>query len=592
MKSNELTQAVRYIWQGHRTWVICTAVLSLMLGLTPAVHLWVAKELVNEVAALLNGGGDYSGAFQLLVVQFLVLLLASLLTKAQELLDKRTELHLDHDLQRAVMEKTTTVPLELYDRPDFQHAIERVHGGQAHRFLTPIKQSMDIVRQLTTLISFLFYLLSVHWTLALVSVVAAFPLLLVLARFGNKRFSLMMFQTPLAREARYLQHLMVKRESAKEVRLFQLRDFLLGVWSDRFRRNQEETYRLFKREKGTLVLTDALTAFFYVGAAGLIIWVARAATITIGDFVALGQAVQGTQSAINQIAGQIARLYESRLYLRDYFRFLDDSVYESRVDRGTKSFPAPLQAGISVERVSFRYPGSERPALQDVSLQIQPGERIAIVGDNGSGKTTLVKCLMGLYQVQTGCIRVDGVPMQDIAEEQLFHNITVIFQDFMRYDFTVRQNITIGQLEAAADKERLETVAANAGVESFVARFAQGYDTHLGRSFQEGEDLSGGQWQKIALARALFSEGQLLILDEPTAALDPKAEMEVFEHFDHLTRGKTAVFISHRMAAARMADRIIVMRDGQICEMGTHEQLIALEGEYKRMYTMQAQWYR
>lgn len=593
MKNNELLQAIKYIWHDHRKWVICTSAISILLGLTPVVNLWVAKELINVVTGILNGANDQvMVAFQLLLLQFLVLLLAPLIGKGQELFDKKTELQLDHDLQRTVLEKTTAVPLELFDRPEFQHAINRVYGGQAQRFLAPIKQTMDIARTLITLLSYLVYLLSVHWALALISVVAAFPLLLVLRIFGNQRFSLMMYQTPLARETQYLHQLMTERQAAKEVRLFQLRKFLLGEWSDRFRRNQGEQFQLAKREKGTLALTDALTAFFYVAAAGLIIWVARTTTITIGDFVALGQAVQGTQSAINQIAVQLARLYESRLYLRDYFRFLDDSVFASQVERGSQSFPVPLRQGISIEHVSFRYPGSEREALHDVSLHIAPGERIAIVGENGSGKTTLVKCLMGLYQVPEGCIRIDGVPMQEIAEPELFHNITVIFQDFKRYDFTVRQNIVIGQLAAAADTERLEDVAQNTGVDQFVSRFSSGYDTFLGRSYREGEDLSGGQWQKIALARALFSEGQLIILDEPTAALDPQAEMEVFAQFDQLTKGKTAVFISHRMAAARMADRILVMQNGEVCESGTHDELIERDGEYKRMFAMQAQWYQ
>lgn len=593
MKNNELLQAIRYIWKGHRVWVIATAALNLILGLTPALHLFVAKELVNEVAALLTGSSErYSVAFQLLLLQLLVLLLATLLSKGQELFDKWTELRLDHDLQLEVLKKTSAVPLELYDRPNFQHAIERISSAQAFRFLMPIKQSLDIIRQLTTLLTFLLYLFSVHWLLAVISVVAALPLLLVLVRFGDQRFSLLVMQTPLAREASYFRRLLMERQAAKEVRLFHLRDFLLGEWSARYRRKQGESFQLAKREKGTLVLTDALTAIFYVGSAGVILWLARTATITIGDFVALGQAVQGTQSAINQIAEQLARLYESRLYLRDYFRFLDESVYPSKVERGSRQFPTPLCRGISVENVSYSYPGSERNALRHVSLQIAPGERIAIVGENGCGKTTLVKCMMGLYQVTEGSIRIDGVPIQEIAERELFHNITVTFQDFMRYDFTVRQNIAIGQLEMAADSERLETVASRAGVDQFVSRFSAGYDTFLGRSYQEGEDLSGGQWQKIALARALFSEGQLLILDEPTSALDPQAEMEVFEQFDHLTQGKTAIFISHRMAAARMADRIFVMRDGEICECGTHDELIAQGGEYKRLFTMQAQWYQ
>ncbi|WP_198299628.1 ABC transporter ATP-binding protein [Tumebacillus avium] len=592
MKNSELLKAFRYVWKNQRIWVLFSALISLFMGLIPITNLWVVKELINEVAAVLGGAKqEYTASFLLLLAQFALLFVSSAVLKGQELLDKQTEIKLDHDLQQMVMQKTSSAPLAFYDVPAFHDTIERVYTGHGIRFMQPVKNIFEIGRYFTTLLSFFAFLLSVHWGLVLVSLAGSIPVLLVLVRFGNQRFHLRFHQTPLAREASYLKHLLIDRQAAKEVRLFQMKEFLLRGWSDKYRKNSQELLKLTRREKLAMIGMDGLTALFYVSAAGLIIWLARTTKVTIGDFVALGQAVQGTQGAMNGIVTHLARIHETRLYIREFFQFieLDLSAYE--IKRGTAPFPRPLETGITVDNLSFCYPGSERYTLRNVSFSISPGERIAIVGENGSGKTTLVKCLMGLYRLSEGQIRFDGLPLEEIGESEFFRNLTVIFQDFMHYDFTVRENISIGQLEAAADLERVKRAAQKSGADRFVQRMADGYDTYLGRSFRDGEDLSGGQWQKVALARALFSDGQVIILDEPTAALDPRAEMEVFQKFDQLTQNSTAVFISHRMAAARMADRILVMKDGALLESGSHEELMALGGEYQRMYDMQAKWY-
>ncbi|WP_230077868.1 ABC transporter ATP-binding protein [Brevibacillus sedimenti] len=313
--------------------------------------------------------------------------------------------------------------------------------------------------------------------------------------------------------------------------------------------------------------------------------------MSIGDFIAIIQAIQGTQGTLNRISTLLAKLYEEKLYIKDFYQFFEIKEPRIEINKGQEPFPTPIQRGITFENVSFRYIHGDRDVLSNVSFHINPQEKIAIIGQNGSGKTTLIKCLMGLYPPLHGQIKIDGKNIFDIDQKQLLSNITVIFQDFIRYHLTVRENIAVGDIKRMDDWERIQAVAKVSGTDSFIQQFALGYETPLGRLLVDGEDLSGGQWQKIALARALFRDSQVVILDEPTASLDPIAEMEIFQNFKLLADKKIAIFISHRMAASRMADRIIVMKEGKIVEMGTHEELMELRQEYYHMYTMQAQWF-
>ncbi len=592
MKIKHLLKSVRMVWKLGKAWLITTILFSIIAGLIPVTALWITKELINAVANLImDQAGDYRLALSLLLLQFLISLFSSVMTNWQEYLDRKIELRLDHDLQQVILAKTTSVPLAYFDIPDFYHHLSRVQGNQGSRFVSPIRNLLNIGKSGIVIGSFLIYLFTVHWSLVLLSLVAAVPIFLVQRKFGNSKFRLFLFQTPLAREANYTSHLLQDRNAAKEIRLFGLASHLAKRWSDRFWRNANQSLKLLRKQQLADVGLDGLTALFYVGSAGIIIWLIRTTSVKIGDFVAIGQAVQGTQSSINQISMLSARIYEESLYIQNFFHFLE---YENQAlisETGTQPFPAPLKTGIEIDAVTFSYPGQDRPVLQNVSFQIRPGEKVAIVGENGSGKTTLVKCLMGLYPVTSGSISLDGLNIKQIDKSDLYQHITVIFQDYMRYSYSAHDNIAFGDIERLDDHPHVQEVAATSGVDEFVQKFPNGYNTYLGRFLQDGEDLSGGQWQKIALARALFRDGDVIILDEPTAALDPHAEMEVFRQFESLTRDKTSIFISHRMSAARMADRIIVMKDGQVVEIGSHEELIALNAEYAQMYGAQAKWY-
>ncbi|TCP58992.1 putative ABC transport system ATP-binding protein/ATP-binding cassette subfamily B protein [Tumebacillus sp. BK434] len=588
-----LLRSFRFVWQHGKGWVILTAVLHVLSGLFPLASLWVVKELVNAVSDVLQGTGNYQMITVLLLVQFGISVLESLFRHLQTWMDKRMEVRLEHDLQKLLAEKLAAVPVAYFDLPRFYQHLDRIQGGVGRRFIAPILAVFDILQRSITLISMLAFLFMIHWSFLVISLVAAVPILIMQARFGQQRFFLMLYQTPAAREAGYMSHLMMDRQGAKEVRLFNLAGYLIGRWSNTYRKNAREALHLMRKQQGIDVLLEALSAFFYMASAGILVWLMKSRPLQIGDFVSIGQAVHGAQGSLNMLAMSLAGLYEEMLYIRDFFTFLEFEEPELRrsQQQTARQFPERLTQGITVEHVSFQYPDTERRSLSDVSFHIAPGERVAIVGENGSGKTTLVKLLMGLYPIREGRVLFDGIPVEELDEQDVYRNVTVIFQDFMKYALTVRENIALGDIERIDDLLRLEAVARETGVDRFVQGFEEGYETNLGRYLFDGEDVSGGQWQKIALARALFRGGQIMILDEPTAALDPQAEMDVFRQFGRLTENKTAVFISHRMAAARMADRILVMKDGSLAEIGTHEELIAQDGEYSRMYRMQAQWY-
>ncbi|MFD2171483.1 ABC transporter ATP-binding protein [Tumebacillus lipolyticus] len=586
--------AMSLVWKSGKWWVISSIFLHILIGSLPLATIWVTKELVNSVSAIIQGEvHEYGPTIWLLLLEFGIAVVAVALRNLQSWLDQRMEVLLNHDLQKKISEKLVSVPLAYFENPQYYHHLTRINSGAGGRFLAPVRNTFEIFQACISLFSLLGYLLTLHWSFLLLSLLGAVPMLIVHAKFGQQKFWLMLHQTPVAREASYMSQLIMDRQGAKEIRLFGLGSYLINRWSKRYLKNAREALHLMRKQQGIEIALEAVTAVLYLGAAGVMIWLMRVKSMQIGDFVSMGQAVHGTQSSINQISFRLAGIFEETLYIRDFFQFIDLEEPAGGLSsvRGDLPFPKQLQEGIRFENVTFRYPDTERRVIEDVSFQIQPGEKIAIVGENGSGKTTLVKCLMGLYHVDKGQIMFDDLELRSIEERDLFRNITVIFQDFMKYSLTVRENIAFGDIDQLDNLEKLEEVARRSGVDRLVQHLEDGYATNLGRTLFDGEDVSGGQWQKIAIARALFSGGQIMILDEPTAALDPQAEMEVFRQFKMLTAGKTTLFISHRMAAARMADRIFVLKEGRLIESGTHEELQTQNGEYARMYRMQAQWY-
>lgn len=592
MEVSYVKKAISLIWKAGKGWVLISILVRILLGLVPIVSVLLIKEIINEITLYFNSENEsLRSVAWLLIFQFAMLFLQSAAINLMKIFDLRIEQKLDYTLDKQITDKAASVPLHYYDNTEFHHHHDRIMGNSGERLMSPIRAVLDIGQNVITLISFLIFLIHIHWLLAASSALMALPVLVIQSKYGNKQFRLLRYQTPSIRKAHYVSSLLNDRDSAKEIRLFNLKDHLMDKWSHLFLENNAKIFDLSRRRELAHLGLQWFTAIIYVFNAFFLIRLLKTTTLKIGDFVGVMQAVQGTQNTINDLSIKMADIYSEFLYIQDLFLFLEFEDTSVKMLKGKQRFPLRLERGITFEQVSFQYPHSQREVLKDVSFHIHPGEKIAIVGENGSGKTTLVKCLMGLYPVTSGEIFFDQMSISDIKQEELFKNITVIFQDFMKYNMSVKENITISLHEDEQNELKMKDVAKQTGVDSFVSNYQSKYETILGKILFEGEDLSGGQWQKIALARALFKNGQIFVLDEPTAALDPKAELEVFKQFEVLSKEKTTIYISHRMASARIADRILVMKGGQLVEMGHHDELISRNSEYARLFNMQAKWY-
>lgn len=398
-------------------------------------------------------------------------------------------------------------------------------------------------------------------------------------------------QSPDRRRMAYFLDLLTKDTYNKEIKLFGLGDFFIARW-------REIANRFYHENRG-LVLRRYLTGFAWgslttLVTSGTYLYVALQAVLgklTLGDLTFYTQAVGQVQSSLGSILGGLSDMYENNLYLNNLYDFLD---YTPTIQSpaSPRRLELPLKQGIEFRNVSFTYPGKTEPALRDVNFKINPGEAIALVGQNGAGKTTVVKLLTRLYDPDEGQILIEGHDIREYDLESLHSAIGVIFQDYVTYFFSARENIGVGRLPDMDNTPMIETSAAKSGADTVVARLPKGYDTMLGRWFDEGYQLSGGEWQKVALARAFMRDAEILILDEPTASLDARAEYEIFAHMRELTQGKMAVFISHRFSTVRLADRIFVIENGTLTEMGSHEELIALDGTYAELFNLQAAAYR
>lgn len=594
MEKRYLLLALQVVWQRGKLWLLWTSFFTIISGVQPLLSLWLTMELINEITRLISSAdGNYGKSMALLLLQFLLVISYSLATKVNHYINQKFEVSLDHHLQRQIFTKGSSLPYHLLEDPKIHNHLQRILGSSSASFLAPIHNTMGIGRSILHSLSYMGFLLSFHWSLVVVALLPTVSLFRLQVKLGAESFQVHYRQAPPARETRYISNLLTDKQSGKEIRLFGLTDVLLNRWSKQFMKSSKEVLALLKKRSILEALMEGLSALFYIFAAMIMIWLAVTSRLTIGDFVSLSQAVQGVQVAIQQVSQEVSTFFEKRLYLRDFYQFLQLGEEEGKSKGTVPEQPKQLisQKGIVFENVSFSYPNSHKKALKNVSFHIQPNEKVAIVGENGSGKTTIVKCLLGLYQPDHGHIYYNGQEIALINHEEMKKEFTVIFQDFMRYQFTLRDNIVFGDISDGDNWHRMEQAAKDSGVDHFARKLPDGYNTFLGKMLYDGEDLSGGQWQKIALARGLFRDGEVIILDEPTAALDPKMELEVFQNFDSLTKGKTAIYISHRMAAAKMADRIIVLKEGEIIEMGNHQELMDLGKEYFTMYQSQAKWF-
>ena len=595
LTSLDIRPALAILWQSGPGWALASTMLLVLQGLLPLASLYLLKLIIDAVEGGVRLGGGVTAWRPVLVLVVLaggIALLGALLQAAASYVSEAQGfLVADHMMSR-LHEQSARVDQAFYEDPRYHDTLHLAQQQTLHR----PKQILDALTQILqnglSLAAMAGLLFLFHWTVPLVLLAAALPGLWVRLRHADLIYRWHLEQAPEERRARYFSHVLTSAEHAKELRLFGL----AGLFVERFdalkdflRRQMVDLAR--RRSLAELVAqVSGIVAIF--GALAFIAWRTLQGTIGLGDLVMYFQAFQRGQGFLRAMMQSVASLYGNNLFLSSFDQFLalEPTVTGPIAPSPT---PRPIRQGITFEGVGFTYPGSERYALDHIDLRLEPGETVALVGENGAGKSTLVKLLCRLYDPTTGRIMVDGTDLRALDVDSWRRQIAVVFQDYSRYHLTARQNIWLGDTETPEDSPAIEDAARAAGVHEMLRRLPRGYDQPLGKWLEDGDELSIGQWQKIALARAFLRRAPITLLDEPTSALDAQTELEVIERFRHLTAGRTALLISHRLSTVRLADRILVLQAGRIVEEGHHRELMALKnGVYAQLFSSQARQYQ
>jgi len=580
------------VWRSAPLVVSASIMFRLIAALTPLGILFVSKRIIDLVVNTVKTRTPPAGHEMWILLGFEFLLAAGGLTlgRAIDYCDARLADEFGRDVSMRLMKHASNLDLPMFEDPSFYDKLERARVQAVDRIslLTAMGALFQRFIGLSSLAAGVIYYDPWIFGLLLICVLPAFA---GETHFAFVGYSLAHKLTPVRRELDYLRILGTSRESAKEVKMFGLADYLrdrYGVLSREMIRSNCGVTRRRLRWGAALAVVGSLG---YYGGYTFLVWQALELKITVGTLTFLAGAIAGANSELQMLFSLFSSISEQALFLTDLLAFF---AVRPKIRSKPNAIPAPrpIRDGIEFRDVSFRYPGSDRVVLNHVNFKIQPGQRVALVGENGQGKTTFVKLIARLYEPTEGAILIDGVDLRDYRVEDLRNEIGIIFQDFFRYDMAVRDNIGTGRVSLIKDDAALWAAARRSGVDAIVAQLPGGLEQMLGRRFEGGVDLSGGQWQRMALARAYLRDAQVLILDEPTAALDAVAEAEVFQNFAELTHGRMAILISHRFSTVRLADRIVVLAEGRISEDGSHDQLVASGGQYARLFEMQAANYR
>jgi len=588
----------RLIWRTHRGYTAAIALLRVARSMVPVATFWVGKLILDSVISAKASHGPLTQIWRYLALELAIVLAGEVLARASSLIESLLGDLFSNAMSIELMEHAAKLDLAQFEDPEFYDHLERARRQTVGR-IALLSLLLSMSQDGLTLITLAGALIAYNPWLLLLLALAVIPSFLGETHFASLGYSLLFRWTPERRQLDYLRYVGASDKTAKEVQMFGLAPWLTERYRQLSQRFYEENRDLSVRRGVVSALLSVLGTVGYYGAYVVILIRAVKGDITIGTLTFLAASFGRGRDVIQNILLSASNVYEQALYLRDLFVFLDmRPTIESLPNARTVS--TPIRTGFVFENVGFRYPGSEQWAVRNVDLKLRPGERVALVGENGAGKTTITKLLARLYDPTEGRITLDGVDLKEYDLTSLRHAIGVIFQDFVRYDMRFDENIGVGEIESVrADLERkngtptaITAAAENSLAASLLPRFTQGYQQMLGRRFDDGVDLSGGEWQKIALARAYIRDAQVLILDEPTAALDARAEYEVFLRFSELVAGRMAILISHRFSTVRMADRIIVLRHGKVEEEGSHDELLARKGLYEELFTMQAAGYR
>ncbi len=584
-------RAVELVWTTSRGLFVAILALTLLGGLIPAGVAWVGKLIVDAVVLAVETGTE-ADRHQALVWVGLEAGLVALRAGTRHGLDVCNSLlraQLGHRVNVLVLEKARTLSLRDFEDSELYDKMTRARREASSRPLSLVKRSFGLVQNGISLVTYGALLLSFSPWAVLLLALAAVPAFVAETRFAGQAFRLFKWRSPETRKQMYLEAVIAREDYAKEVKLLELGPLLVQRYRDIFSTLYGEDRDLTVRRGFWGYLLGLLSTAALYGAYGWIVLTTVARAISLGDMTMYLLVFKQGQAAFSAILSAIGGMYEDNLYLSNLYEFLEQPVDEERGEARQGAVPGD---GLRLEGVGFTYPGASSPALRGVSLHIPFGQRLALVGHNGSGKTTLIKLLTRLYEPTEGRVLLDGTPLHEWHAPTLRARVGVIFQDFVRYQFKVGENIGVGDVQHVEDPERWAEAAQKGMAEPFIQELPEGYDTQLGRWFKDGRELSIGQWQKVALARAFMRrDADILVLDEPTAAMDAEAEAEIFQRLMDLTQDQIAVLISHRFSTVRMADRIVVLHGGHVVEQGDHASLMRNEGQYAKLFMLQARGY-
>ena len=587
-----LPRFFRSVYKSSPKMFSLNVILRLIKSIFPVVLLWVGKEIIDEVIAIVNTGEsqELNKLYLLIAIEFGIAIFSDVFNRLIGVTDTLIGSLYSNDSSVELIQKTARVDLQYLEDSEFYDKLERARRqtvGRVNLMSNSLAQAQDFI----TIVSLISALIYFYPILIFLLVISIMPTLLNELKFSSSNYKLTSRMAPERRQLDYMRVIGASDVTAKEVKLFGLADFISRTFSTTANKYYQSIKKLTIKRSVWGAIFNIIGVIAYYGAFVFIVLKAVVSLVTIGELTFLAGSFNKLRNQLQVMFTRFSNITESAMYLHDYFEFIDMEFIDQS-DFQQLSVPAKIVTGIKFQNVTFSYPNGHIPVFNGLSFDLRKGEKLALVGENGSGKTTLIKLLLRLYEPTSGCILLDGVDIRHYEKEEYQKLFGAIFQDFVKYYLTTRINIAVGNIENVGNDQKIEEAAELSLADEVVKDLLNGYDQELGKRFKKGAELSGGQWQKIALARAYMSEAPIIILDEPTSALDARAEYEVFQRFIGLTKGRTSIIISHRFSTVRMADRILVLNNGEVLELGTHEELMENGNLYSELFELQAEGYQ